>query len=42
MPRKQRIEAYIDPHVVEELNEIDTPVSEFVRVAINEKLEGDE
>ena len=38
--RKQRVETYLHPDVVAELeNEIDVSMSEFIRDATNEKLD---
>lgn len=38
--RKQRVETYLDPDVVAQLeNDIDVGKSEFIREAVNEKLE---
>lgn len=37
--RKTRVETYLDPETVSQLDEMDVPMSEFVREAVNEKLE---
>lgn len=37
--RKTRVETYLDPETVAELEAKDVSMSEYVRTAVNEKLE---